>query len=111
MSLYSGFVSNKYENFYDRLTFKLVELLQDVLLTTVSPALFENSIFSKKVLKIHKALRKLEENRYNHSKDVNVSNAFEKLATSIREIFQNNSFEMSENSILESKRSVPAISE
>jgi hypothetical protein len=63
MSLYSGFATNKFEGFYDKLTFKLIEILSEHATSTINFP--ENYSLCKKVSKIHKALNKLEESRYN----------------------------------------------
>jgi hypothetical protein len=103
MSLYSGFVSSKYENFYDRLTFKLIELLQDHVIKTIG---MEDYALCKKVLKIQKGLQKLEESRHNHNKENNISSSFSNLAKLVREICQS-SCQASNTSVIESKRSNP----
>jgi len=90
MSLYSGFSTNKYEDFYDKLTFKLIEILSEHTVSTIS--LPDNYNLCKKVSKIHKALLKLEESRYNGQKESNLSNALSNLSLVIKDM-ANNSFE------------------
>ena len=108
MSLYSGFATNKYEGFYDKLTFKLLEILSEHAIQTISFP--DNYGLCKKVSKIHKALIKLEESRYNGSKESNLSNAFSNLSMVIKDM-ANNSFEHSNSSMRESKRSNQRMSE
>lgn len=109
MSLYSGFASNKYEGFYDKLTFKLIEILSEHAIQTIS--LPDNYNLCKKVSKIHKTLVKLEDNRYNGQKDSNLSNAFKKLSYVIKDMTSNTSFEHSNSTLRDSKRSLARSSE
>jgi len=88
MSLYSGFATNKYEAFYDRLTYKLIEILQEQVIKTINPQIAENLQFSKKVMKIQKVLKKLEESRYNNPKDSEISEAFSSLTFILKDMCQ-----------------------
>jgi len=75
MSVYSGFATRQLELFYDQLLNKALELLSHKLLAfyngcKVSKGLIlcleltDERLFSKKMLKIHRTLTKLEEQKY-----------------------------------------------
>ena len=107
IQLHSGFSSAKYEQFYDRLVFKLVQILQKQILNSVSTNLGHD--FTKKILKIHKALKKLETNRQSNLKESNVSNSFNELQFYLKDS-SNSRYELSSNSTgirgeVDSKRS------
>lgn len=78
MSIYSGFATRNQETFYNKLVFKLIEILQQrvlghlqgcklciTYLTFLSAEQsFDESGFAKKILKIYRTLRKLEGAKY-----------------------------------------------
>ena len=109
IQLHSGFSSGKYEQFYDRLVFKLVQLLQKQIVKNATTPIPHCHDFARKILKIHKALKKLEVNRQTNLKESNVSNAFNELQFSLRDL-SNSRYELSSNSTglrgeIDSKRS------
>jgi hypothetical protein len=75
MSVYSGFATRQLELFYDQLLNKALELLSHKLLAFYNSCkvssnsswcleLTDERLFAKKMLKIHRTLTKLEEQKY-----------------------------------------------
>ena len=99
MSIYSGFATRAQETFYNKLVFKLIELLQQrvyaymigrkfyfqmipqiLIASLASDLAFDEGMFAKKILKVHRTLRKLETNKY---LEPHMSYAFEDLAEAL----------------------------
>lgn len=90
--MFSGFATKNHEHLYDRLVFKLIELMQSQIISKCAPRklllLFsfltelglEDIPFIKKTIKIQKTLRKLEGNRYNQPKESLMSASFSELS-------------------------------
>jgi hypothetical protein len=75
MSVYSGFATRQLECFYDQLVNKALQLLSSKLLSFYNGCKLLNNVyiileladerlFTKKMLKIHRTLQKLEEQKY-----------------------------------------------
>ena len=80
MSIYSGFATRQQESFYDKLVFKLIELIQDKIVFQYLPndsEIFDEKIFARKVVKIFRTLKKLEQNKH---LEPNYSDAFKQLS-------------------------------
>ena len=61
MSIYSGFATRQQESFYNKLTFKLIELMANKLLGQYNGVIqFDEKSFARKVNKIFRTMRKLE---------------------------------------------------
>ena len=61
MSIYSGFGTRQQETFYNKLTFKLVELMCNKLTGQYNGLIqFDEKSFARKVVKIFRTMRKME---------------------------------------------------
>ncbi|CDW80875.1 UNKNOWN [Stylonychia lemnae] len=64
MSVYSGFATRQQETFYTKLIEKLIEILQQKVLSAYQLTFFDERMFAKKIVKIHKTLNLLEKQKY-----------------------------------------------
>ena len=76
MSIYSGFATRQQENFYDKLIFKLIELMQQkivgqymgckyqFIISILKEISFDERTFARKVVKIYRTCKKMEENKH-----------------------------------------------
>lgn len=104
MSIYSGFATRAQETFYNKLVFKLVEMLQQRVasffigrkypifkgfhLGFETDMAFDEGMFAKKLLKLHRTLKKLETNKY---LEPHMSCAFEELVEVLLNNYKDNS--------------------
>ena len=79
-TFYGGFATKQQETFYNKLIFKLCQLMQDILIQKFNYQFTLKDIpFMKKIVKIRKTMQRLEKCRYNMPAETVVSNSFEEI--------------------------------
>jgi hypothetical protein len=85
---FSGFSSRQQEVLHDNLIFKLVELMQDKIMSLYNGQIqFDERTFAKKILKIYKILKKLENGK---NQKPNMSESFQELSNLLMQNYKDN---------------------
>ena len=98
-SFHNGFATKQQESFYNKLIFKLCQLMQDTLIEKFNYQFTLTDIpFMKKVVKIKRTMQKLETYRYNMPREAIISNSFEEIANLFSEYFKQEQLDISKHS-------------